>query len=96
MATSNNDNVFEQTQIGNCGIYYRIFHKDVSENLLVWHRDHNDRYVTVLSGTYWQLQFDNCLPLDLIPGDTYYIPKESYHRIIKGSDRLCLIIIEDI
>lgn len=77
-------------------IIYRTFKHDVSEELLVWHRDHKDRYVYVSNGTGWKIQFDDKLPIDLVPGDSVTITKNSYHRIIKGADDLSLIIIEDV
>lgn len=88
--------VFRQLQLGNNPIYYRVFDQSVDSELLVWHRDKNNRHIFVLDGNSWQLQIDNKLPTVLIPGGTYFIPKESYHRIIKGVENLSLIIIEDV
>ena len=46
----------------------RTFSEDVSENELIWHRDRNDREITVVEGAGWQLQMDNKLPEDLQKG----------------------------
>jgi len=51
-----------------------------------WHRDRENRIVEWISGTDWYIQLDNELP-KLIK-DTIFIPKETWHRIIKGSDVL--------
>ena len=78
----------------NNGLLIREFSKDVSSDELVWHRDREDRDVTVLEGSGWQLQMDNRLPVYLTPGKTYHIPKNTYHRVIKGSTDLLVEIKE--
>lgn len=72
----------------------RTFPETVWEEDLVWHRDREDRTVKILSGAGWQLQMDNQLPKQLWGGDTHYIPKLTYHRLIKGSGELVVEIIE--
>lgn len=72
----------------------RTFSKDVDESELVWHRDKRDRYVRVITSDNWQLQLDNELPQVLIPEQHYFIPKETYHRIIKGNKELTILIKE--
>ena len=52
-----------------------------------------DRTIKVLSSQGWQLQMDNELPKDLLFGESYYIPKETYHRVIKGKGDLVVEII---
>ena len=59
-----------------------------------WHRDREDRDVTVLEGSGWQLQMDNRLPVYLTPGKTYHIPRNTYHRVIKGNTDLLVEIKE--
>lgn len=71
---------------------YRKFTHDVDESELVWHRDKNDRQVEVLEPTDWQFQFDDCIPQQL--KDTIFIPKETYHRLIKGAGNLNVRILE--
>ena len=76
------------------GKLIREFSKDVDSSELVWHRDRADRYVRVRRGKGWQLQLENKLPVYLVPGKTYYIPQDTYHRVIKGSSRLIVEIKE--
>ena len=70
----------------------RTFSQDIDEEELVWHRDREDRQVTVLEETDWQFQFDNELPQVL--KDVIFIPKNTYHRLIKGTGELNVHIIE--
>lgn len=70
----------------------RTFSQDIDEKELVWHRDREDREVTVLEETDWQFQFDNELPQVL--KNTIFIPKNTYHRLIKGTGELNVHIIE--
>jgi quercetin dioxygenase-like cupin family protein len=72
----------------------REFKIDTDTHELVWHKDEKDRYVTILEGEGWQFQKDNELPSILKKGDTIFIPKETYHRIIKGSSNLLINIKE--
>ena len=74
--------------------FCRTFSANVDESELVWHRDHEDRYVQVISGAGWQLQMDNELPFEMIHGETYFIPKNTHHRIIKGKEPLIIGIRE--
>ena len=73
-------------------IVRRTFTMDVDPSELVWHMDREDRVVGVLEGTSWYLQMDNELPKKLIEGKEYFIPKMSYHRIIRGTSNLILEI----
>lgn len=70
----------------------RTFSQDIDEEELVWHRDREDREVTILEETDWQFQFDNELPQVL--KNTIFIPKNTYHRLIKGTGELNVHIIE--
>lgn len=72
----------------------REFKIDVDNDELVWHKDEKDRYVTILEGENWQFQRDNELPFILKEGDTIFIAKETYHRVLKGSSNLLINIIE--
>ena len=72
----------------------REFDGDVDEQELVWHRDRNDREVTVIEGTGWKLQMDNELPKELMVGKLYNIKAMEYHRLIKGNGTLKLKIWE--
>ena len=72
------------------GMLIREFSADVASGELVWHRDRADRHVKVRSGEGWQLQMENCLPVNLESGESYYIPQNTYHRVIKG--KKCLVV----
>ena len=83
---------YKESKNGN--IIRRTFSHDVSENELVWHRDREDRIVLPLNENDWMVQFDNQLPTKLMVGEEYFIPKNVYHRVIKGSGDLMVEIIE--
>ena len=73
----------------------RIFSQDVDESELIWHRDHRDRIVTVLEGSGWSVQLDDCMPVALLKGSRVKIPREVFHRLLKGSGDLQLWIVEE-
>lgn len=68
----------------------RIFSSDVDGEELVWHRDREDRKITVLEGEGWQFQFNGSLPFELTEGRKFNIPEGMYHRVIKGKTDLVL------
>lgn len=68
----------------------RTFPNDTPEHLLKWHWDEEDREVFPLNKTDWKFQFDNKLP-ELI-NSKLEIPKGVYHRLIKGTGDLQLLI----
>ena len=82
---------FKQTELRR-DVVRRTFTMDVEASELVWHMDREDRIVKVLEGQSWYLQLDNELPKKLIEGKEYFIPKMSFHRIIKGTSNLILEI----
>ena len=57
----------------------------------VWHRDKEDRIVEAMHDTDWLFQLDNDIPRRL-QKDKLFIPKETYHRLIKGSGDLVIKI----
>ena len=61
-------------------VYIRVF--DENESEFEWHRDAEDRIVELIDTTDWLFQFDDALPFMI--DDIIFIPKETYHRIIKG------------
>lgn len=73
----------------------REFKVNIPNKELVWHRDEKDRYVTILEGDNWQFQLDNELPLELQKGDVIFIPKQKYHRVLKGKTNLVIKIEEN-
>ena len=70
----------------------RLFDADVNSEELVWHRDKEDRKITVMEGEGWQFQFNGSLPFELTEGRKFSIPKDMYHRVIKGKTNLVLKI----
>ncbi len=72
----------------------RTFNSSIDEEELVWHRDRENRKVTVVEGNGWKFQMDNQLPIELKIGDVLYIPKETYHRVIAGKGNLVIEIEE--
>ena len=73
----------------------REFKVNTPNKELVWHRDEKDRYVTILEGEGWQFQLDNELPLELQKKDVIFIPKQTYHRVLKGKTNLIIKIEEN-
>jgi hypothetical protein len=74
---------FEQIDNGN--IKYRTFDSGVDEHELMWHRDREDRLVTIIEANGWKFQMDNKLPIVLKENDQIFIPKDTFHRVIKGN-----------
>lgn len=72
----------------------RTFTSLVDPNELIWHRDRKDREIVAVSGNGWKLQIDNEMPIELNSDEKYKIPKETFHRIIKGEGDLILKIKE--
>ena len=71
----------------------REFSHDTPSFEFVWHRDKEDRYVQALHDTDWQFQLDNEIPKRLSE-NKLFIPKETYHRLIKGTGNLKVKIYE--
>lgn len=81
-------------QIVKDGYIIRYFPSDVDTDEMVWHRDKKDRIVEVLKSNGWLFQIDNKLPIEMKPGDIIEIPKETYHRALKGKGDLLIKIKE--
>lgn len=73
-------------------IYLRTFSADIPETDLIWHLDAEDRIIEATHKTDWKFQFDDELPISL--NNLINIPKNTFHRIIKGSDDCTLRIIK--
>jgi hypothetical protein len=58
----------------------------------VWHRDKEDRIVTPLHKTDWKFQLDNDIPRTI--EKEIFIPKETYHRLIKGTGDLKVRVVK--
>ena len=69
------------------GFVIREFSKETSSFEFVWHRDKEDRYVQALHDTDWLFQLDNDIPRKL-GKEKLFIPRETYHRLIKGTGDL--------
>jgi hypothetical protein len=80
-----NDLPFIEISLGN-NEYVREFSEDVDNHELEWHIDKEDRLVEVIDNDGWKVQIDNELPKLL--KNKLFIPKETYHRIIKGTGNL--------
>lgn len=78
----------------NNSIKIRVFDESVDREELAWHRDERDRRVTVLESSGWKLQTDDSLPIDLIEGNSYFIKKDEWHRVLKGKGSLKIKIEE--
>lgn len=83
---------FDQDEISE-NIKIRHFSEDVDPKELKWHTDKEDRIVIPENNTNWMLQMDNDLPKPLIKGKEYHIPKDVYHRVIKGEGDLNVKVI---
>lgn len=83
---------YSENKDGN--IIRRTFSKNVSDKELTWHRDHEDRIVIPINENDWYVQFDNELPKKLNVDEEFFIPKNTFHRVIKGSSDLMVEIIE--
>ena len=68
------------------GYHIRTFSHKVDNEELMWHRDKEDRMVESVGNTDWMIQLDDKLPQTLT--ETVFIPKEVYHRVIKGDGDL--------
>ena len=77
--------------------FLREFKESVDSSELIWHLDREDRRIFILESNGWKLQMDNELPKELVRGDTHFIPKMTYHRVIKGNGdlRIRLTKLED-
>lgn len=77
---------FDEIKEGNKKI--RTFSETTESDEFKWHRDRENRKVTIIEGDGWSIQFDNDLPQKLIKGQEIIIPEGMYHRVIKGKGDL--------
>lgn len=73
------------SEIKKDGYIIREFSHLSSPFEFVWHRDKEDRIVEALHDTDWKFQLDNEVPQEI---NRIFIPKETYHRLIKGTGNL--------
>ncbi len=76
-------NPYTEEQI-NKNTYLRTFSAETPETDLIWHLDRENRVIEAIHNTDWKFQFDDELPLSL--NNLITIPKNTFHRIIKGTD----------
>lgn len=67
-------------------VFIREFKQNTNSDEFIWHKDKEDRIVEPINETDWLYQIDNELPKSI--KGKIFIPKETYHRIIKGSGDL--------
>ena len=84
---------FTEKSVGN-NQYIREFSSDVDTHELEWHIDRENRTIEVIENNNWYFQLDNNLPQLL--KETIFIPKETYHRVIKGTGNLKVRITKHI
>lgn len=71
----------------------RTFSGDTRLDELVWHRDDEDRTVKVLESDGWYFQQDDELPVEMKPGDVFFVPQRRWHRVIRrGNSKLVVEI----
>lgn len=72
----------------------RTFDPNVEESELKWHRDLKDRIVIIKKSGNWKFQMEDQLPVNLFENQEIFIPKDSWHRVIKGDSNLIVQITE--
>ena len=82
---------FKEKQISENRVV-RLFESKTESDELVWHRDREDRTITIHESNGWKIQYDNQLPVEMKKGDTFKIKAYEYHRVIKGEGRLVVEI----
>jgi hypothetical protein len=68
----------------------RRFKESLNPEELKWHWDEEDRVIHPIHRTDWLFQLDNQLPIQI--NDRIAIPKGVWHRIIKGTGDLSIIV----
>jgi hypothetical protein len=86
--------VYTQEQITN-NTFKRILSCNVDSDELVWHRDRSNRMVEIIQSGGWKFQSEDELPISLTDGMRLYIAKETFHRVMKGSEDLIILITEE-
>jgi hypothetical protein len=68
----------------------REFNNNINPIELMWHRDLEDRIIESIGNTNWKIQLENQLPI--LINKPIFIPAYMWHRVIKGTDLLKIII----
>lgn len=82
---------FKEEKIGD-KLFIREFSQLSDSSEFLWHRDREDRIIEPLVETDWLFQMDDELPKKI--EGSFFIPKETFHRIIKGSGDLKIKLIK--
>jgi len=82
---------FQETKIQE-NTFIREFKQDTDSGDLHWHRDHEDRIIESIGETDWMIQLDNELPK--VINEKKFIPMGVYHRLIKGSGNLKIMLLK--
>jgi hypothetical protein len=69
----------------------RTFDESIDPIELQWHRDDENRTVTVIDSTNWKIQLENELPKEI---SSVFINKGEWHRLIKGTGELKIKIVK--
>lgn len=76
---------FKEIFVKECEEYIEVireFKKETSDFELNWHRDKEDRIISVIEGKGWYIQLENELPKELLIGVEYKISNNIWHRVI--------------
>lgn len=84
MVTNYDGLPFEVKMLGH--IQERVFYPSAPTTELKWHQDNEDRLVELCEPTDWWFQMDNELPIPF--PSKIFIPKNTFHRVIKGVTHL--------
>jgi oxalate decarboxylase/phosphoglucose isomerase-like protein (cupin superfamily) len=71
----------------------REFDKKLGSKELIWHRDKEDRVISLIKGSGWYLQIENELPKEITANKTYNINKNVWHRIINKNGNNLVILL---
>lgn len=82
---------FRQKEISRTSVL-RTFSSDVDPGDLIWHRDRENRVITVVSGAGWEVQLEDKLPQPLSVNESVFIESGTWHRVIKGTSDLIVKI----
>jgi hypothetical protein len=74
---------------------YRTFPPDIDSDELKWHKDLKDRKIRVINSGGWEYQVEDELPILLEDNMVFEIPKDTWHRVIAGHEKL-LVEIEEL
>lgn len=61
----------------------RTFTEITDPEELVWHRDDEDRSITVVESDGWYFQRDGELPREMRAGDMITVRRREWHRVIQ-------------